>query len=592
MGKKTGLLSKPKRSHLLIAFAILGLALLVPRLFTLDRFVAVDEVNWLHRSANFYSAFMQGDYAGTFVNRTPGVITTWVESAAFRLEAPSYVVTQDVQKTSYYMLELVLTDMGVDPLEILHTARILMVLFLSAVLMASFYYTTRLFGLPAALAGSLLLAFDPFITALTRMSHLDAPQAVLMLLALVSLSSYLFVKPRWPDLVVSGAASGMALLAKLPGLFIVPAAGLLLVVPLWRTFRQSGKLPPAEIGRSLKTAVIWGAALTVVFALLWPSMWAAPGETIAKVFGQAVRYTSSATQTAGLGELNQPGQEPGIEILSLKEPNYTPAFFFRYLKFFLWRSTPIVLAGLVCFGIFSYRKMPDLTAWKPRLAGFWILILVYTVGMTLPWKTSDKYFAPVFMLACLIAGLGWTLAGTALARKTGIKSASTWLLAAVLVMQFLISVDHFPYYFTYYNPLLGGGQRASETMIVGIGEGLDMAARTLDELPGSEGLRVMSWYGIGPFSYFFDGQVEPLYAANDAVWTEEFIKTLQRMDYLVIYTNQKFRGGPERLFELTAAASPAYIVELEGIEYAWIYWVKDLSLDAELDTLNHSSLGD
>ena len=199
MLKGVRMFSKPGRWQMLTAFALLTLALLVPRLFALDRFVAVDEVNWMHRSANFYSALVQGDFAGTLVNRTPGVITTWIESAAFRLKAPSYVVSQDVQRTSYYMFELVISEMGVSPLEILTTARVLMVLFLSAVLLVCFYYAVRLFGLVPALVGFLLLAFDPFITALTRTSHLDAPQAVLMLLSLLSLSSYLFVKPRWAD---------------------------------------------------------------------------------------------------------------------------------------------------------------------------------------------------------------------------------------------------------------------------------------------------------------------------------------------------------------------------------------------------------
>ena len=36
------------------------------------------------------------------------------------------------------------------------------------------------------------------------------------------------------------------------------------------------------------------------------------------------------------------------------------------------------------------------------------------------------------MLAILVAGLGWYLAGTALAEKTGRKRMRAWLLAAVL----------------------------------------------------------------------------------------------------------------------------------------------------------------
>ena len=92
-------LSRKRRTQI-AAYCILVLALLVPRLFQLDHFVAVDEVNWLQRSANFYGSFMTRDYSGTFVNRTPGVITTWIESAAFRVEMPYYGISKEAQRTN------------------------------------------------------------------------------------------------------------------------------------------------------------------------------------------------------------------------------------------------------------------------------------------------------------------------------------------------------------------------------------------------------------------------------------------------------------------------------------------------------------
>lgn len=571
---------------------IVWLALVVPKLFNLDQFVAVDEVNWLHRSSVFYSALMQGDFAGTFVNRTPGVITLWIEAAAFRLEVPYYVVTQEIQTTSYNMFELVLTELGIRPLDILHTARILMVLFVSTILLGCFYYAARLFGRRAALVGILLLAFDPFITALTRTSHLDAPQAVLMLLSLLSLSSYLFVKPRWQDMVLSGAAGGMALLAKMPGIFIVPTVGLLLIVHVWRSYRQSGSLSRHSVRDSFKIAAIWGAAFVAAFVLLWPPMWAAPLETLKAFFGQAVRYSSTATQTIGAGEITQPFSEAGVEILSVQKPELTAAYFFRYPVLFLWRSTPVVLAGILLFTIFSALKTSQAKTWMPRLTGIWIMIVIYTVGMTLPWKTSDKYYAPVFMLACILAGLGWFLAGAALAEKTGKQWLQILLVVSALVVQSVFVLVHHPYYFTYYDPLMGGGQRASQEILVGVGEGLDVAARILDGIPDSQGLRVMSWYGIGPFSYYFDGTVEPLYDTGEEVWTQAFVSKLQRMDFLVIYTNQKLRGGPERLFELLSDTEPKYTITLHGIDYAWIYNVNELPLSDEIERLYDSPGGE
>ena len=207
--------------------------------------------------------------------------------------------------------------------------------------------------------------------------------------------------------------------------------------------------------------------------------------------------------------------------------------------------------------------------------------MIYTVGMTLPWKSSDKYYAPVFLLACLIAGLGWHLASEWMVQRTGKPRIGNTLLVAVLVIQLFISLNHFPYYFSYYNPLLGGTARASKTQTIGVGEGLDVAGRYLDAIEDSQDLRVMSFYGVGPFSYFFDGQVEALYKVKEDLWTPDFVRTLQHMDYLVVYTNQKFRNGPTRLFELLEDVSPIYTVELHGAEYVWIYKPDDLPFEAE-----------
>ena len=563
------------------AYCILVLAFLVPRLFQLDHFVAVDEVNWLQRSANFYSSFMTRDYSNTFVNRTPGVITTWIESAAFRIEMPYYGISKEAQRTNYYIFELSLTELGKKPLDILHVARTIMVLFLSGIGLVSFSYAVRLFGLFPSLIGFLLLAFDPFITGLTRISHLDAPQAFLMALSLLAFSSFVIVEERYLDLVVSGAAGGMALLAKLPGIFIIPVILGLVCYQLWRMYKTSQKEIGKQVRRMAFILFIWFLVFCCVFFVLWPAMWVDPLNTLSKVFVQVLRYSSTATETVGIGQINIPDDVEPFGGLSLVEPDYSLNYFFRYPAFFLWRTTPIVLAGILLLVFFSLQSTLKKKEWSPKLVGFWILLAIYTVGMTLPWKSSDKYYAPVFLLACLIAGLGWHLASEWMVQRTGKSRYGFMLLAAVLVLQLALSLNHFPYYFSYYNPLLGGTARASLTRNIGVGEGLDIAGRYLDSLEDSQDLRVMSFYGIGPFSYFFDGQVEAVFTVNEDVWTPDFVRTLQHMDYLVIYTNQKFRNGPTRLFELLEDVSPVYTVELHGAEYVWIYKPGDLAIEDE-----------
>lgn len=571
----------PKRYHL-AAYLIVLLALLVPRLFQLDHFVAVDEINWLHRSANFYSSFIRGDYSGTFVNRTPGVITSWIGAAAFRIQMPYYGISNEAQRSSYYMFELVLREQGVHPMDILQVARLLMVLFLSAVLLLSFYYSVRLFGLWPSLVSFLLLASDPFLSALSRMNHLDAPQAFLMGLSLLSFTSFFVIEKRYRDLLVSGAAGGMALLAKLPGIFLLPVILLLAAYFLWQKNKTDQRPAFGGWPSYLMVLLIWLTVFCAVFFILWPAMWVEPFETLSKVFVQILRYSSTAAETVGIGQINIPDDIEPFGGLSVTEPAYSAAYFFRYPMFFLWRATPMVLVGLVLFIYYSIKKQLLTRSWAKSLMGAWLLILIYTLGMTLPWKGSEKYYAPVFLLVCLIAGLGWFLLSDDLRIRTGKNWLASALVITVLAAQFMVASSHFPYYFTYFNPLLGGPRRAAQTRMIGVGEGLDIAARYLESKPGSEGLRVMSFYGIGPFSYFFPGKVEPIYDVTEDLWSKDFVRKLQRMDYLVIYTNQKFRNGPSRLFALLEEVPPEYVVELHGADYVWIYDPAKIPLENEV----------
>src|ERR1700712_996065 len=56
-------------------------AALLPRIFTLDRPLTVDEAYfWQHRSAIFLSALTSGRFADTMIIGHPGVTTMWLGS--------------------------------------------------------------------------------------------------------------------------------------------------------------------------------------------------------------------------------------------------------------------------------------------------------------------------------------------------------------------------------------------------------------------------------------------------------------------------------------------------------------------------------
>jgi len=563
----------------IIALLILLTALLLPRIFSLGRFVAVDEVNWLHRSATFYDAIVRKNWSGTYVSEHPGVITSWVGALAFKIAAPDYRVTSDAMVTSYTAFEEKLSRVvNLKPIfiniYILAVARAIMILLLIFVLLLCYLYAQSLFGILPSLIGFLLIALDPFFIALSRMNHLDAPQAVFMFLSILAFLKYLLRGNRWFDLVISGVAGGLAFLAKLPGIFIIPAIGL---VALWNYFRAR---PVKKVDfsffadKSLRKLVlillVWLLVFMVAYTAFWHSMWVNPVETLKKVFNTSSNLASTIIE------------EDNIEQLPDANPSAarTLTDYLRYPITFLWRTTPVGLIGLFLLVIAWYLRKDDdrnESAIK-SVQGLLIFAVIYTIGITLPTKSSEKYFAPVYLVLDLFAGLGWYYGVSLLAKGIQAVQRKYVFLAvtiAVIAIQSVWVYQSFPYYFTYYNPLLGGLRKAAQVKMIGVGEGLDMAGRYLTKNPHSSDLKVMSWYGIGPLSYFFDGYVDPVYMSNSA-WTPDFIQRLKTMDYLVIYTNQKFRNQPPELFNILSQIAPEYTVTINGAEYAWIYKVSDI----------------
>lgn len=567
----------------IVVLTILVTAYLLPRAGAIGKFVAVDEVNWLHRSGLFYDALVKRDWSGTYTNNSPGVVTSWVGALAFKFAAPSFSIPQDSQyleeknKTSYstFQNELV-WKVGVQPLYVLAISRVIMILLLLAVLLGSYYFAQRLFGVWPSLIGFLIIALDPFIIALTRMSHLDAPQAFFMFLSLLAFMSFVFRGSRWFDLIISGIAGGLAFLSKLPGVFIIPTIG---VIALWEIYRTRVKLKPGQaiftnpnLRVLLRALLIWGLVFLITYAALWPSMWVRPVRTIQNILGTTTKYSNTIIDES------TNVQDDDIDTVA------TRSFldYFRYPESFLWRTTPIVLLGLVLLlvtNILGKERGFEKPA-SDGVIGLLVLVVVYTIGMTLPAKSSEKYYAPVHLVLDFLAGLGWYFFSVNLAKRFKESQRliiSSVVLIAAIAIQSIWVAQSFPYFFTFYNPLLGGLHKAAQVSFIGVGEGLDQAGLYLNSKPDSSKLNVLAWYGTGPVSYFFDGHVFPLYLSN-STWTPELRQKLKQMDYLVIYTNQKFRNQPPELFKILSGISPEYTVMLKGTEYAWVYKVSKLSL--------------
>jgi hypothetical protein len=151
----------------------------------------------------------------------------------------------------------------------------------------------------------------------------------------------------------------------------------------------------------------------------------------------------------------------------------------------------------------------------------------------------------------------------------------TLLTVGLLGLQIIFAFQFFPYYFNYSNPILEVLQQGPQTPVTGFGEGLEIAAAYLAEKTDAENLTVISWWGYGPFSFFFPGQTENLFPS--AEWSLGLVTRLEKSDYLVVYYyHQTNRNMPVKLMQEIKKLEPEYTIWIKGVEYVRVFKVRDL----------------
>ncbi len=560
-------LSHPRYGKLLhaglLALAILAVftASFIPRRMDINRPVLADETLWLRRSTDFYSALERKKPEATFRSGHPGVTIMWAGAGGLWTKYQEFIDNQTKKKT--IPIETYLeNEVDANPLGNLVAARI-WVIFLQSILLAlSYWLAQRLVGPIPALIGFLLIAFDPFHISLTRILHLDGLLGDLILLSLLAYLNYLRGH-KLLDLILCGASTGLTWLTKSPGLFILPIFGLLALYDLWLASQEEGK---ASLARRLFASAWPVAAVTLiaglVFVALWPAMWVDPLNTVAKVLSMAEDYAAEGHENVVFfnGYLAENGD------LGMR-------FWYFYPLTYLWRTTPAVMIGLLlaAWAIFTRRKPFTEPGVRLTLVGIVITVVLFTVGLTLSLKKFDRYLLPVYAPLDILAGLGWFAFASWVGGRLPASLAKIGppvILALAIGIQAASALSISPYYFAYYNPLMGGGRKATQVMQVGWGEGMDLAAEYLNAKDNHRSLRVMSRYSSAPFTDYFRGEVVKIPSTK---FTSNDWYLLKASDYIVLYISNWQRKTSQELAEYLSNLTPEHTIWINGIEYVRIY---------------------
>ncbi|MBN1221200.1 MAG: glycosyltransferase family 39 protein [Anaerolineae bacterium] len=541
------------------------LVILLPRVLTLSTFLTADEDDQIMFAHLFLKSALQGNWAGALVLGYPGVPTLILGAAGVGLRylfhyagwLPLPWATANLTTT----LNQVTTQFGVFsyPLDFLPWVRLPLALTASLSIFGIYLLAKHLLDERLALLVTLIIAFDPFILAHTRVVHVDGPMAYFMFLSFLAFILYLD-QGGWKWLLLSGLFGGLATLSKTPAVLLGPI--LVLSGLCYALF------PPPGLPRSLRwkrlglALVVWGIVAVGAFFALWPSMWTRPWFAVEWIIRNIQSVNRSVHPTSGI-------------FWGGRQTDQNPLY---YTLVFPYHLTPLTTAGVIGglgmmgAGLVAYwRKTTGIISdWLIRVLPLTLSLVAYVVVFITPVSTisrrGDRYILPVFFASGLFSALAlWWLASLLikylppLAERLKLTPARLGG-TLVLLQTFLVLLYH-PYYLTYFNPVMGGHRTAPYRINVGWGEGLDLAARYLNESTGVPKPQVAAWYS-GQFAPYYHGPTIDLSNHSSALTGE----------YAVFYINQVQRGFPSReLLSYFQQRDPVQVIKIGGIAYAWIY---------------------
>jgi hypothetical protein len=325
----------------------------------------------------------------------------------------------------------------------------------------------------------------------------------------------------------------------------------------------------------LKVFGIWFALVVLMYFIIWPGMWVAPGRMLYEVYGNAFSYALQGSRLQVTQEL-QPAT------FSLDSAQSTIEAFTDSL---IWRSTPISWLGFLLAWLFFFVRGNNrfftvsrkLALYFFLTAVMFILLFSFAKG-----RNSAHYIMASFVSMDMIAGLGWVSLVAWLESKwrTSCPGFLRWSMmgTAVLLVGLQLSgaLAFYPYYYVYSNPVwtaVTGKMPMSD-----YGEGFEQAAAYLAQKPNAKDLNVFAFRGRGPFSYFFPGQtiiLNPLFMDEPGMGS--VFERLEQADYLVI--NDAFELRTERtafFVQELEPVEPEYSIYVRGAYPIHIYRVADL----------------
>jgi 4-amino-4-deoxy-L-arabinose transferase-like glycosyltransferase len=474
--------------------------------------LTTDENLWMNRAPSFINAILSHQWNETYRAPHPGVVVMWLSGISIK----SYIGSDFPAKLSF--------------------ARAPIVLITSLLIIFIFYFMRILFNAKIAILSAILVALDPFFLAYSRLIHQDAMLTTFMLLCLLSLMAFL-KQPKTKLFIMVGISLGLAILTKLPALF------LLIFIPFIVFFVSTD----AKI-RSIRYIFTIFIIAAFTFCLIWPAMWVSPVHTLMKMVFD---------QNSGLEVAVMSPHGSGFFWGVISDGNYGPLF---YPVSILMKATPITLLFSLIFLILLGKNIYEngLKGTDKNLIVFCLYVILFITQMALSLKAFPRYILPVFPVIDLMSAVGIYYSFEKYINK---KFVFYLLMASVILVQLSLIVPISPYFLSYSNPVVfGGPSHAPDMILMGWGEGNDLAANYLNKKPNAKNLTVA--FDYDGFAQYFIGKTIAKNLTMDS--TED-------ADYIDFYISAVQRNWSKDVWEFYKNRTPEKIIRLNGMDYCFIY---------------------
>ncbi|MBC7876667.1 MAG: phospholipid carrier-dependent glycosyltransferase [Anaerolineales bacterium] len=548
-------------------FAILLLVLIVPSwIINIVRVINVDEPRWVIRGANFYYAITHGDFENTLYEYHPGVTNTWIVATAMHFYFPEYRgMGQGYFDPLKPKFEEFMRQNGKESIDLVRDSRLIQAGVLAILAVTGFLLLRLLIDQKAAFLSIALATISPFFLGHSRLLNIEGMLSMFVLVSFLGMQVYLNRERKWGYLLLSGIAFGLAQLSKSSSIVVLGLVGLMLFVGL---FKKNDRSPGVKIWDAIRIFMIWLVIAALVYFILWPGMWVAPGKMLADVYGNAFSY---AFQGARL-EVTQELQPSSFSLVT------GFAGIAKFIGSWLSSSTPLTWLGLIfaTFALFSKNKeqlpspIKSTLVYLAILGGLFIAMFGVAKG-----RNSSHYILSSYVCFDVMAGIGWWYLWIWLQSQWSILNRAYATIAVFILLiaaQIGFGLPYAPYYFTYKSPL------TSQPATFGYGEGYSEAADYLAQKPNAQELRAYVYSGMGTFSFFFPGETLVfkrvyLIEKDFSVITEE----MQTSDYLVLYPIvSEQQPETQQVFDALQGVQPEKIIYINGLEYVTIYKVTDI----------------